>query len=107
MATRLLSGRRSCDSGWRNNRQLGRKRFVTSSSKRMPVCHQCGAQAGNEKFCGVCGSRLPRETVAAASGDSLVPPPGTSSSPPSEPNREERPTSMAAQRGTGELVEEG
>lgn len=73
----------------------------------MPVCHQCGAQAGNEKFCGVCGSRLPRETVAAASGDSLVPPPETSSSPPSGPNREERPTSMAAQRGTGELVEEG
>src|SRR4051812_36813230 len=71
----------------------------------MSVCHQCGAQAGSEKFCGVCGTRLERETAAAAFDDSLPPPPAASSEP-AEADREKRHTSMAAPRGTGELVEE-
>jgi serine/threonine protein kinase, bacterial len=71
----------------------------------MSVCHQCGAQTGNEKFCGVCGARLERETTAAgALDDALTPPPPVDSSQSAE-IPQQRHTSMAAQRGTGELVE--
>jgi len=72
----------------------------------MAVCHQCGAQSGDEKFCGVCGTRLQRETAAVPFGDSLTPPPPAASSQSSEAPHGERHTSMAAQRGTGELAEE-
>src|SRR5215471_7273239 len=77
----------------------------------MPACHQCGAITGDEKFCGVCGSRQQRETaetppsssdpaLQAAAGQPAIP------AEQSAPAREERPTSMSAQRGTGELAEE-
>src|ERR1044071_5147648 len=69
----------------------------------MPVCHQCGATTGNEKYCGVCGTRLQQDTSAVPLSDSLTPP-GPAGSSASSP--EDRHTSIAAQRGTGELVEE-
>jgi serine/threonine-protein kinase len=72
----------------------------------MAECHQCGASTGDEKFCGVCGTRLQRETAAVPFGDSLTPPPPAASSQTSAANSHDRHTSMAAQRGTGELVEE-
>jgi len=72
----------------------------------MAECHQCGALTGDEKFCGVCGTRLQRDTAAVPFGDSLTPPPPAASSQTSAANSHDRHTSMAAQRGTGELVEE-
>src|SRR4029079_19653105 len=72
----------------------------------MAECHQCGASTGDEKFCGVCGTRLQRDTTSVPFGDSLTPPPPAASSQTSEANSHDRHTSMAAQRGTGELVEE-
>jgi len=72
----------------------------------MAECHQCGASTGDEKFCGVCGTRLQRDTSAVPFGDSLTPPPPAASSQTSAANNQDRHTSMAAQRGTGELVEE-
>src|ERR1051325_10078294 len=76
----------------------------------MAVCHQCGASTGDEKFCGVCGTRLQRDTAAVPFGDSLTPPPPSASSQSSSRSSEamspDRHTSMSAQRGRGELVEE-
>src|SRR5204863_5233609 len=71
----------------------------------MPVCHQCGATPASEKFCGVCGVRQAQETSAVPPAESATPAP-TTGPQDAAPPREERPTSMSVQRGTGELVEE-
>jgi serine/threonine protein kinase, bacterial len=73
----------------------------------MAVCHQCSAETGDEKFCGVCGARQARDTAGSQLGESTVPPeqPAAATSR-QEPLREDRATSMASQRGTGELAEE-
>lgn len=72
----------------------------------MAVCHQCGNTTGTEKFCGVCGSRQALETSAALPLEPGAPPPPEPVAEEIQPNREKRPTSMAAQRGTGELAPE-
>jgi serine/threonine-protein kinase len=70
----------------------------------MAVCHHCGNTTGEEKFCGVCGVRQSMATAAAPIPEQVVPQtPATADEAPQTP-REERPTSMAAQRGTGELT---
>src|ERR1051325_7843472 len=70
----------------------------------MAVCHHCGNTTGEEKFCGVCGVRQGTETTAAPKSEEVVPQtPEPAAETPQTP-REERPTSMAAQRGTGELT---
>src|SRR5215831_15088813 len=76
----------------------------------MPTCHQCGGTTANEKFCGVCGARQQRET--AETPPAAEPPPDAAPEQPATligqpaPSREERPTSMSPQRGTGELADE-
>src|SRR5262252_2015132 len=73
----------------------------------MAACHQCGAETGDEKFCGVCGARQQRETAGSQLGVSTVPPEDPADAPPPpNPAREDRHTSMSSQRGTGELAEE-
>src|SRR5262252_3766284 len=73
----------------------------------MAACHQCGAETGDEKFCGVCGARQQHETAGSQLGGSTVPPEQPAAGP-TEPERarEDRHTSMSSQRGTGELAEE-
>jgi serine/threonine-protein kinase len=73
----------------------------------MAACHQCGAETGDEKFCGVCGARQQRETADSQLGESTVPPEQPASAPPQPPPaRADRGTSMSSQRGTGDLAEE-
>src|SRR5262245_21105421 len=69
----------------------------------MAACHQCGAETGDEKFCGVCGARQARDTAGSQLGESTVPPELPAAAPPRA--REDRGTSMSSQRGTGELAE--
>src|SRR5262252_6938199 len=72
----------------------------------MAACHQCGAETGDEKFCGVCGARQARDTAGSQLGESTVPPELPATAPPTPPRaREDRGTSMSSQRGTGELAE--
>jgi serine/threonine protein kinase, bacterial len=73
----------------------------------MALCHQCGAETGDEKFCGVCGARQQRETSGSELGESTVPPAEPADAQPQQQRaREDRHTSMSSQRGTGELAEE-
>src|SRR5215471_5486911 len=71
----------------------------------MASCHQCAAEIGEEKFCGVCGARQARDTADSQLGESTVPPelPGAGPTPPAHTDRG---TSISSQRGTGDLAEE-
>src|SRR6184192_1725394 len=72
----------------------------------MAVCHQCGATTGNEKFCGVCGVRVAIETAATLPPEPAPDAQPSASAEAPQPPRAERPTSMSAQRGTGQLEPE-
>src|SRR6266487_5900390 len=74
----------------------------------MAICHHCGAETREENFCGVCGAR--QESVSAPVTEQSAQPEmysETYSDRQEQPAREERPTSMSSQRGTGELIEDG